>query len=294
MEPFLVLLKQISVHLEVAENQWGSGVLFTLSESAQKQKWVVLTCKHNLCQKESPCEPSTCGKDCQFVAPPELIRVRIKDREHHASEIKLSSTYDFALLELPQEENTNKLFTMNIGNIPSIQLDQAIYFRGFPSAINDSGTVENSHLFRGNIADIDEENHRITLDGVQVGEINDVKGISGSGVFRQSTATVFDLIGLVTEYVEGLKCFYALNPFQLLSTEFGIPLEASAIEYNQTLYEKKGIDEMDKMQLMKEAENLKAQIEQLEARIQLSFNPQPLLSKKEELVAQLKDIQKRL
>ena len=260
-------------------DQWGSGVFWKLLNNTHL---LAFTCKHNLCLNKPDCKIN-CGNNCRELVDVDEIRIECNGKLTPITDRKVSKDKDFALLSITLDEAfSNNISRIGVYSIDKVGYRKPAFFRGIPNVLNETSTTYKTHLFDGLITDIDSRDYKLSIKDLSIGEINDVRGVSGSGVFCKGLNNDLGLVGIITNYIGGLSSFVALNPYQVLTTEFGIEIQDFPMQILPDL-----VRELREASIYEEIETLVDLIKRCNVQMSLSFNPDELKIKREQYMAAL-------
>jgi tetratricopeptide (TPR) repeat protein len=209
-------INTLSVRLTVSGKPVGSG--FVVVTDGNEYSYV-LTARHCFANLEAVNEISVDWYDYdrrKFTS----ILVRIADNPllFNASQ----DTYDGAVLVIPRSKLPVQINPVIL--LSSVEQDQAFRFRGYPDALSNEQPEQldaTAGLCLGDQIKLkvseDVEDNTTTAYA-------NVKGFSGSGLFRQDNNHVY-IAGIVTEYQAGIKRFIAhtLPPLNTLLRTHNFP-----------------------------------------------------------------------
>jgi hypothetical protein len=275
------ILRNHTVRVE-AQDQWGSGILW---KSPAEAGVFIFTCKHNLCSHKPKCKIQ-CGNNCGELADANQIRVSGSEVSYEIAGKFVSEDKDFAVLALANTTmHRNFINEIMVYSIDNVGFYKRAFFKGHPNVLSEIGDESNSHLFDGYIADIEAKNHKLTIKDLSISDINDIRGVSGSGVFCKGTNGNIGLVGIITNYIGALSSFYAFNPYHALCTEFLLDITDAKGKVSD---KSKSIWELEQNFIQKDIENLVELIKMIDAQIRLSFEPDTLKKKKEAYLLELR------
>ncbi|QHV95624.1 PIN domain-containing protein [Spirosoma endbachense] len=222
-------INNLSVRLTVAGQPVGSG--FVVVSDSNEYSYV-LTARHCFANLGELNEISVDWYDydqCTFTS----LLVRVADCPLLFYEAQ--DTYDGAILVIPRSQLPVQVTPVVL--VSYINHDQAFRFRGYPDALSNQHPEELDataglclgHQIKLKVPESVEDNITIAY--------SNVKGFSGSGLFRQENNHVY-VAGIITDYQVGIKRFIAhtLNPLNALLRTSNLPemyiLEASATSNN--------------------------------------------------------------